>query len=130
VSQNSRSTLEDGITLSECTLIHASHESPFFNNRRFTAKFQCHLYVNRSSQITIRRSHCEAKNKDKSALVVFKQVSGSQPVGRGRVAVGSRTAASIVCCSLKCLELRISTVCVTSAKPKHRQIFVKFTLSQ
>ena len=32
--------------------------------------------------------------------------------------------------SLKFLELRISTCCVTSAKPKHRQIFVKFTLLQ
>jgi len=50
-------------------------------------------------------------------------------VGRGGEAVGSRIAASIVCWSLEFLELRVSTVCLTLAKPKYGQIFVKFTLS-
>jgi len=47
----------------------------------------------------------------------FVYTSGSQPVGRdpkvgrGGVAVGSRTAASMVCSRLEFLELRTSTFC-------------------
>ena len=49
-----------------------------------------------------------------------RNTTSSQPVGG--------MAASIVCRSLKFLELCVSTFCVTSAKPKLEHIFVKFTL--
>ena len=49
-------------------------------------------------------------------------------VGRGEVAVGSLTADSIVCWRFDFLKLCISTFCVTLAKPKHGQTFVKFAL--
>jgi len=60
--------------------------------------------------------------------------SGSQPMGHdtkvgcGRVAVGLRTAASMVCLSLPFLKLAYTNI-VTLAKPKHGQVLVNFTLS-
>jgi len=59
-------------------------------------------------------------------LTTFSYNSGSQPVGRDPKWVANSSLNSLL--SLKFLELRILTFCVTSAKAKHRQIFVKFTL--
>jgi len=50
-------------------------------------------------------------------------------VGRRGVAMRLQTAASIICRSLKFLELHISTFCVRSAKLKHEETLGKCALS-